>query len=390
MSAEYDLVLVFTTFRRCGVYIPIINELGNIFRIGIFSVELDKRTFNKTRESNRLFLDLCCEIGGELIVEFPVNAKIILLPQWNYTEEQIESICFNVNSLKRFWLVSLAMGNYNYEHLYGKKIDKLLVIDRKFYDYRLEHKEEERKYPIDSDAIVEVGIPYKKYPFFKHMNFDYIWANPTPFSLPGVRDRLAYLNCVSSLIDKIGHGHSIVFKPHNASETIDYLVNNKLFKILEMPIIRLLRSALGYISYLFVRQLPESKLNNLFCEIVVADLYARLMKKVTPLKDITKYHNFNLELFLPHLKKGLITGRSNCIWHMLFIKKPIYNCVPDNTSEVSKEKMHSYNMKYFNVECCNGELYFDQKKYDVVDEKTRKADLIKYLTNEIYVVSYKN
>ena len=119
-------------------------------------------------------------------------------------------------------------------------------------------------------------------------------------------------------------------------------------------------------------------------EILIIQKYEKMMEKVVMLSRLTPYHNFNLELFLPNVKKGLITGRSNSIWHGLYNKLPVYNCVSDETKSVSVEKMHSYNMSYFNVDSCEGGLSFDKEKYDIIDNTTRKSDFVKFLDLELH------
>ena len=83
------------------------------------------------------------------------------------------------------------------------------------------------------------------------------------------------------------------------------------------------------------------------------------MKRVVNLRELTKWHNLNLELFLPDVKKGLITGRSNSIWHGLFLKKPTFNCIDRNKPYYSEIKMHKYSMKYLDVHGNYNNINFD-------------------------------
>jgi hypothetical protein len=107
------------------------------------------------------------------------------------------------------------------------------------------------------------------------------------------------------------------------------------------------------------------------------------MKRVVYFREITEFYNLNLEMFLPNVRKGLITGRSNSIWHGLFNKIPVYNCIDENKKYYSDTKMHIYSMRYLNVHGNYGTLKFDQNLFDLVDSKTRKADLIMFIKEQL-------
>jgi hypothetical protein len=377
---EYDIVLCFTTFRRCGVYLPIVKELGRKYKIGIYSYPINEIDKGKVLKNNELFLDLLHKHGASCVVSHKNNCKILLIPQWHY-EDNIECLFSEVVSDQFYWLVSLAMGNYNYENLYSHVPDKILLVDKRFYEYRLSKRPKEKKINISSEKIIEVGTPYQKYPCFKEPTIDYIIANPTPFSFQDSKDKLTYLSNIELLLNKIKHDEIVAYKPHNASG-IDSLLHPRVYKL-----IRQFPSPIRQLFY-FVSKMM-SKLNTightreLLLQILIIQQYEKMMKRVVTLSSLTKYHNFNLELFLPNVKKGLITGRSNSIWHGLYAQIPIYNCVSDKVTEVSKVKMHSFNMTYFNLQCCNGLLDFDKCKFEIISDETRGADLVRILTSEL-------
>ena len=89
------------------------------------------------------------------------------------------------------------------------------------------------------------------------------------------------------------------------------------------------------------------------------------------------------------MKKGLITGRSNSIWHGLYSRLPVYNCVNKNKEYFSKTKMHKYSMKYFNVHGNYKTLDFKNKKFDLIKDSTHEADLLSFLTKEIIKIEKK-
>lgn len=375
---DYDLILVFTTFRKCGVYLSLVKELTKLYKIGIYVCPLEKADSLKTREQNECFLGLLQTYNTEFIYSGKVICKTVVIPQWHYTPGIIDKIYSDIDFDVSLWMIGLATGNYAYEHLNGHQIDKVLVVDRKFYDFRLSKRPLEKALGILEDKIVEVGEPYLAYPVFKDILIDYIVANPTPFSFPNHSDKLKYLDNLLSLLMEVPPEENVAYKPHNAMGE-DSLIHPKIFKMVSLIPDGIFRKTL----YAFTRRMKglvkSDFATRIFSEVEIIEKYSKIMRRVTPLNEITPYHQFNLEMFLPNVRKGIITGRSNTIWHGLFAKCPVYNCVADETCEISKEKMHSYNMRYFDVACCHGHFTFDERKYDIIEDGTRSADFIEVL-----------
>lgn len=383
MIANYDLALVFVSFQRCCVYLSIVKELADKYRIAICPQSTDEKTRVRTQNTIDEFLKLCESFGADIIYDEKITAKIEILPQTNYTKETIDNINNNIISEKTFWLSGLAMGNAQYEYLHGKKIDKILVVDRNFYNYRVDEYEGAAGPKFREEDIVEIGVPYKRYPIFPDYGIDYLWANPTPFSFSCAKDKLDYLENVFSLIKLIDEDDMIVLKPHNADERVDYIVNKRIYSVLKMRFFSPLYSFIDGISKKIAERLQSAKIADFFFNISIAIMYVKLMKRVVRFSDITEYHNLNLELFLLYVKKGLITGRSNSIWHGLFNEIPVYNCIDEKKKYYSETKMHKYSMKYLNVHGNYGKLEFDSKLYNLIDKKTRNADLIKFINEKL-------
>ena len=119
------------------------------------------------------------------------------------------------------------MGNAFYKNLYNKNVNKILIPDLAFYRYRLDVYGNDGV-DFAKSKIVEVGIPYKKYPFFQNkFDIDYIIATPTPFSFQSLKDRVEYLENLFCILSKINDKSKIYYKPHNADERVDYIVNKK-------------------------------------------------------------------------------------------------------------------------------------------------------------------
>lgn len=381
--SHYDLALVFVSFQRCCVYLSIVKELSSQYRIAICPQCVDEKTHVRTKKTIDEFLALCESFGADIIYDEKITANIEILPQTNYAKETIDNINNNIVSKKTFWLSGLAMGNAQYEYLHGKKIDKILVFDRNFYNYRVNEYEGADGYKFREEDIVEIGVPYKKYPIFPDYGIDYLWANPTPFSFCCAKDRLEYLENVFSLIKLTDKKDVIALKPHNADERVDYIVNERIYSVLKTRVFAPFYSFIDGISRKIAARVKSVKVADFFVNISIAIMYVKLMRRVVRFRDITEFHNLNLELFLPNVRKGLITGRSNSIWHGLFVKIPVYNCIDESKKYYSDTKMHKYSMKYLNVHGNYKKLNFDSDLYNLIDTKTRDSDLIMFIKEQM-------
>jgi len=174
-------------------------------------------------------------------------------------------------------------------------------------------------------------------------------------------------------------GEVIAFKPHNADERVDYIVNKNLLTVLDLlPLWPVWRAVDGLARGL-ARILPAGRIRDSLTEWSIAVAYQQLMTQVVRLKDLTPYHNLNLEVYLPRVRRGLITGRSNSIWHGLFLKKPVWNCIDGDKPWFSDSKMHKFAMTYMNVHGNYHDLDFDEGLFGVISESCRNADLIQVL-----------
>jgi hypothetical protein len=379
-SAHYDLVLIFTAFQRNCLYASIIKELASRFRIALLPIERDEKTESRIGKTNQLFLDLCKSFGADILRDERIVARIEILAQSNYRREDIELIESRVTAERTFWMSGVAMGNAFYSNLFGKRIDKVLVPDRNLYDHRLKvYGDDGVAFP--DEMIEEIGMPYRKYPLFDDdLNVDYILAHPTPFSFVTPSDRLDYLEHVLQMVEGISsRGELIAFKPHNADERADYIVNARYYAVLRAPLLRSLHNYLEPLVRKTAALVNNERIKTALTEISIAAVYSQIMKRVIPLREITKHHNLNLEIFLPKVREGLITGRSNSIWHGLFLKMPVWNCVDEEKPYSSNEKMHRHMMTYLNVHGNYKDAVFDKDRFKIIADSTREADLIGFL-----------
>ncbi len=386
---EYDLVLSVIDFRRVVVYLSIIKSLYSKIRIGVYTFDANGAGKNKTENTDHLFLELCKKLGAEILDNFPVHSKITILPQWSYSEKQISDFKGKVKSDKYYLLMGMMWGNLHLDKLYGLEINKYFIIDEELYRYRLTVREDEKKMEIGSTKLVEVGLPFKKYPVFPELEIDYIIAMPTPLSIPEPRNKSDFLKCICKLVSQINPNNTIAIKQHNAIEYRDIILDQKVFDALGNKFLKPFHNfflfIIDIVSKIILRLNVSSFrgfLNNLF-NIQTAIYYHKLLRRASLFSAFTPYHNFSLELFMPHVKKGLITGRSNSIYHALFAKAPVYNCVDKTTIKEDKTKMNFYSMQYFEVPYCVGELKFNEEYYGIIRDEARNRDMIEYLRSEL-------
>ena len=129
------------------------------------------------------------------------------------------------------------------------------------------------------------------------------------------------------------------------------------------------------------RKKNDNFFSNILYKLSACYLDEIINSKCLFLSNITKYHNFNLELFLPYIKDGLITGRSNSIWQSLFVSLPVINLIDKETPYRYPNKMHTYSMKYFDVHF--EEFNFNKSNYRKISQSCREASISK-VVNEIF------
>ena len=259
----------------------------------------------------------------------------------------------------------------------------MLVPDKQLYLFRIKNYSDDG-INFDDDFIQEIGMPYVRYPLFSPLpDIDYIIANPTPFSFVSLQDRLEYLDRLITVVKVLtNRGDRIAYKPHNADERHDYIVNKYAAQLLSFRFFGwLARASMPFLRHLIASgaQLTQK----LAIEICIAQQYKIFSSHIIHLSELTKFHRLNLEIFLPFVRKGLITGRSNSIWHGLFCEKEVWNLVDGNKQHVVQDKMHRYSMNYFNVHWDESFPKFATKQHDRVAAHTRDADFIAFVDQQL-------
>lgn len=384
-APEWDLVLVFTTFRRVMVYLPLVAALSRRFRVGILRIATDES--RKTARTDALFLARCAALGAQEVPDAgEVNCRVAIVPQWPFTPTESAGLRDRLVAETRFALIGLTMGNYALESLGDFRLDGLLLVDADLYRFRLPHRPAELEWIRRRDVpLYEVGLPFLKHAAAPDLGIDYLIANPTPLSLPALRDRFEYLETVTRLLELIPPGKRVVLKQHNAEEAFDYLIVPAALAVTRGTLPRSLLRALAPILRAVARGLervpakPARLLAAAIEHVLIALAYRRLLERVQPLSALTPEHNFSLEIFLPAVRDGLITGRSNSIWHGLYCRLPVFNCVDESRIGVDPAKMNAQTMDYLSVPYCGGRLDFDRSAWGRVRDEVRGRDLVDFV-----------
>jgi len=368
---NFDIVLIFTNFKRVPSYLCIVKYLSSYFKIGLIRVPIDNQ--EKTLHSDKIFLDLCVKFGAEFISEKEeISTNILILPQWPYSQEAIDKIQRIVKlTRRRIALCALTWAGVYNEFLAKLKIDKLFIIDKNLFNYLIKQK----NLPLfGPKEIIETGMPFEKYPILEEtLNIDYLIAMPTPFSFPKEKDKIIFLENIMSLLEDISLGsqkNKVTIKKHNAAAG-EYFVNPKTFHLVSC----LERFNLTFLLRWLNISPQVKKINS---------LYARLLHRVPKLERLNFYSNFPLEIFLPFIKKGIIGGLSNTMWGALYFRKPFYNCVPDEVKKRLADRITlKISLDYFGVPCCDGKLNFDPICFDKISTSCRQADLLEIIKGEL-------
>ena len=384
---QFDIILVVGFFRRLTSYLSIIKYLVKDKKIGLFPIPLEGSLKSKHKSTQEEFIRTCVDMGGQVIANGTASAKIAIFPQEPYLKEAFERIHENLMASRKIGMLTLAWVGIHDAFIEELDINKVFVVHRAFFDFLLRHRGDPKIF--EKREIVEVGLPYKKYPIFQDFQADYLMAIPTPFSFSREKDKWDFLETVLSLFQKIDHRETIVYKPHNAQDR-DYFSDFKYRRLAHY--LRLLPDKMVRLSLKGLAGGGSTSAGNRFGRLYSAFLYERIMDRVIPIENLTAHHHLAMEAFLPGVNKGIIGGLSNTMWGALFFELPFYNCVDIEVQDREREdklynkdssQLLDLNLRFFHVPYCRGELEFDRKYFDIVDDSTRQGDLIYEIKKEL-------
>ena len=330
--------------------------------IDIHVDSVGNKRIGKLKETENGFLELCRENGADIVNYYEsLSAKILILPQVEYNEDGLEVIN-KVKAGQKIVCQGFGYGKLMLDHYHKIGCRKLYVYEKKVFMSVL--KKQNRLDLAKKYSVQEMGSPYLKYKVFKEDDLpeiDYLVALPTLLFIKNPSRKRVVLKNIYDMANKLCGKYKIVIKLHNVIDSgIFYVkdVNTKSVLIAD-------------IAKYFGKS--GNKLSS-------ASYFKKLLSIAEPLSNYTKYYNLNLELFLPSVKRGIITGISTVQWHGLYSKTPVYNCDPQKFSS-KLPNFEVYNNFY--VKHSKSMLTFNNENYNKISPSSRKADLIEMLKAEI-------
>lgn len=377
-----DILLVLGYFRSATAFLSIIRHMGRELRIGILPTDADPSMKNKTGEAHGVYMQLCEKFGAQVLaLGEPVQAKLMIVQQFPYSDALAQSINASVSVEKSVGLMTLAMaGIEKHDNFLSQfNIRKVYVPSKRFMHFLLQHRQAEERYAgIEVD---EVGLPFARYPIFPEFKVDWLIVAPTLFSFHSETGKQAFLRTVLNLLDQISQEDTVAYKPHNGN-TRDYFapkVHHLIARILLVfpgAFPRVLRQAKKLPVWLRIH----------FERVLTSVFYLNVLRRAKPLSVLTPYADISLEAFLPGVRKGVIGGLSNTIWGTLYFGLPFFNCVdPANRTQSSEllpknsESLLDLNLKFFGVPYCDGSIDRGARGGDVVSQREGAKDLINTL-----------
>jgi hypothetical protein len=377
----YDIILCYTNFRWHNYFLNIIKSLKKTYRIGLYFPEINvaqKAKFRKTTaETDKLYLSKCIEFGAiSLTNKTTYKCHLLLLPQERYKRNAFDSIKFTkAIALQRFGLGSLGIDTFK-----KVRVKALWVYDKKVFKNIISSE----KHPPNMDGIniIEMGTPYLKDPAidFTDLKLDYLIAYPTNMLLRSPEIRCNFLESLYKLINLIPKNNVIALKKHNVRDGGHPITRNgSLISRLDTRSKLFLNALCDLLLNSKVNKYLLSKLSNKLFTLKSMIFSSLIEKQSILLSDLSDYHNFGIEHFLPYVKKGVITGVSSCIWHSLYNRVPVYNC----DSQDLDPQMPGYSVyEKFYIPTWNNQIEFDFKNFNKISSGNRESDLITLIKNE--------
>jgi len=374
-------------YRSVTQYLNIIKYLGGTYRIGVFRTTILENTLIKNQDAQNNFLELCVEYGADVLKKGDHKTRLLIIPQRPFCSSAISEIK-RIEAIRRIGLFTLAWAGMTVHDkiLSDFSLEKIMVIDLSFFEFLIDARDAIKKY--EKIEVIEVGLPFNKYPLFPEFSADYILVMPTPFSFAHQKDKRMFLEAVLDLFEGIPLADKIVHKSHNGM-SIDQFSSIKI-KFLLPVLLKLPFFKLAMENY---HKIKTKYISDILEVFHTEYLYQKVLKRTVPLHIETEYNQLALEAFLPGIKKGVIGGASNTIWGTLFSKIPFYNCVDFfKQDRNSPNKLYGkknpgrwldLNLQYFYVPFCEGKLTFNKQLYETISEKTRNSDLIHEIDREI-------
>ena len=383
---EYDLIFVIGYFRSATAFLSVIKALGTHMRIAVLLVEADPTMQRKTGDAHTVFMELCQQLGAELLsLGESARAELLVVQQFPYSEDLAQTIQLNMRVRSRAGLMSLAMAGLEKHDIYLAQFDisKVYVPSLRLMNFLLEERKGQTRY--HDVAVEEVGLPFAQYPLFPEFAADWIIAAPTLFSFHSEQGKQQFLQSINQLLGQIPPDDVVIYKSHNGNRR-DYFAPRVHYWL--AGLLETIRGV--WLLQRLARSLHWSWLHMQGERVRTCILHRAILRRAIPMPRLTPYAGISLEAFLPGVRKGVIGGLSNTIWGSLYFNLPYYNCVDgafrQGKSELLDKRSDALldlNLQYFGVPFCHGDLGMDTRGQGIVQPIERQGDLVAAILGDL-------
>ncbi len=388
MSEKFDIILVHSFCRQHFNYLSIIKALSGRQKIALllglkddpyaFYSEKAKASILKTIDTEKKFISLCEKLGAKLIyLDQPHECQVFAIHHFGgFNEMAYQKIRQNIKWTKVIDMFYPLGTMAAIEHVKPWMPSRYFAPIKFILDIRKE-TEPEFNQAVSDIVIEECGIPFAKYPVFsaEDFNIDYLIAFPSPihFRKGSEVELCNFLKTLLKLTTQIRKSEKVYIKFHPVLDEHRYFRKTPSWLgDRSLALIEIISRPIDLISKVF--PILSKKVGKLRAFII----YNLLLKRYPDLSTLTEYHNFGVEVFLPYVKKGLISGHSVAVLHALINKIPVYCCDPQEKSIAFKPITEPYS-----VASCDGQLKFDEKEFARIPDVVRQADMIELIKSEI-------
>jgi hypothetical protein len=378
---QFDILLVFHFGRDDLYYLNIIKALSSKYKIGV--VLSDDESFydkpvnsalKKLRKTEKKIRNLCIELGAQKVyINERCSCNLLLMPLYDdYATDYLDKFKTNITSKKLIGVFNWARSTKGIELLKEWSADKYFCADKSLLNSN--SKDDGTFSQIKDLKVIETGLPYLKYPVFEDSEFDidYLIAMPSIINFRAGKNLELY-NFYKTLLQmtkKINVNDKVYIKNHNVRDKQKFYYSNIGGNIV-------LRKLGICISVLLAKMSPLALIRNKFYSIASHFVHSQIEENFPSLEELTDYSNLGIEIFLPHVRKGVFTGLSGTVYHALHNKLPVYNC--DN--QKFKEDRALYNI--VQIPFCDGALSFDESFFDRVGDNIRSSDMLELIEEEL-------
>ena len=384
-SQYYNLIFVYTSFRRHNNIINFIKGLGDSFKIGIFLPEHHSK-WNDTEET---YLQYCLSAGASM-VEGNANCDSFILsrlPKEGPLHEKVMALSKEITYRRVFVNVDSPLAGFTdldkITKIFGKPI--LLVPSVKDFG-TLEPDTLETAKTLNLE-MVETGSVYQRYSCFTDFETDYMVAYPSHTTINSYWEHYRLLRNIIQVIRKLPKMDKIVVKPHNVRPE-----GNKLSTS------RIANGKLKFIYDLILKKRTKDiivqRLDKILCTIFLAEIQwknksiyqflpRKIIKLIIALQNeyifkrcenlLERYPPFGIEQFIHGIKKGLITGISLSVIEAAMQSKLICRC--DDLSFKNKPLPYNYIIKILNLHKCNTFVKCSLNNYNYSKGKVNISNL---------------